>query len=111
VVRAELGTQAFWKHPELVRDYCTDMVLAWMDGKAIGEVFHEEILARPGDVVAYGDKWEDCTFAIWLSDGRVATTIINPNCWGVSAPKLLMVRAASLKMQGRQFNVGVHVDG
>lgn len=111
MVEAKIGTQAFWKHPDLVRDYCTDMILAWMDGKKIGEFFFEEVHARPGDAVVYGNQWDNCTFAIWLADGRVATTIINPNCWGVSAPKLLLVRSAALKMQGREFNAGVHVDG
>jgi hypothetical protein len=109
MVEAQLGTQAFWKHPALNRDYCVEMIMAWRDGRKILGTFDKEWEAQPGDIVVYGDKWNDCTFGIFLAPGRIATTIINPDCWGKVAPKMILVRTISLIHQGRNFNGGVHL--
>ena len=111
MVGVSVGTQAFWKSTRLNAHYCTEMVDAWIEGKRIGEAFFREEEAVPGDVVVYGNRWEDCTFGIHLAPGRIATTIMNPNCWGKVVPRLLLVRVAAVKMVGREFNGGVHVHG
>jgi len=111
MVNVKISTREFWRHPKLNVTYCTDAVLAWMEGRSISGEFHDASEARPGDVVVYGDRWDDCTFGIFLAPGRIATTIINPDCWGKVAPKLLLVRTAGLEISGRKFNVGVRLDG
>jgi len=106
-----LGHREFWNCPLLNVEQCGDMINNWLDMQGRGEPFYDINEARPGDAIAFsGGKYDAWTFAIFISPGRMASTVKVKNCKGVVSPKLMILRMTGMDVQSRYFAGGIHIE-